>query len=125
MDAQHTCRQFDGNLPTIRDEKTHLHVSKLVGGAINWIGAYRIGPLNENDQFAWIDGSPLAYAPWWPGNPSNENRKELCVEMLPYKTYNTSWNDNDCWSENKPSFEVKNFVCQSDVRSIFKQECSE
>merc|ERR1712168_1423443 len=64
MDAQHTCRQFGGNLPTINDNETNQFVSNLVGGASNWIGAYRVGPSNDSDQFAWIDGPPLVYAPW-------------------------------------------------------------
>jgi len=46
----------------------NLYVISLAGGANNRIGVYRVGPLNENDQFAWIDGSPLVYAPWSSGN---------------------------------------------------------
>merc|ERR1719474_690071 len=46
MEAQLTCRQFGGNLPIIRDEETNLYVSNLVGGALNWIGGYRVGPEN-------------------------------------------------------------------------------
>ena len=65
----------------------------MVGGASNWIGAYRVGPLNENDQFAWIDGSPLVYAPWSDGNPSNSAGNEFCVQMMTSETYNASWND--------------------------------
>ena len=40
--------------------------------------------------------------------------------MLTYETYNASWNDYDCWSESHPLIEVMDFVCQSDVHSIFK-----
>ena len=91
----------------------------MVGGASNWIGAYRVGWYN--DQFAWIDGSPLVYAPWSSGNPSNNNGNELCVEMLTNETYDASWNDYDCWSENSENIEVMDFVCQSDIHSKFKQ----
>merc|ERR1712198_432740 len=121
MDAQNTCRQFGGNLPTINDDETNQYVSNLVGGAYNWIGAYRVGPSNVNDQFAWIDGSPLVYAPWSSGNPSNNNGNELCVEMLTNETYDASWNDYDCWSESASQKKVMDFVCQIDVQSIFKQ----
>jgi len=121
MDAQHTCRQFGGNLPTISDDETNLYISSLAGGANNWIGVYRVGPLNENDQFAWTDGSPLVYAPWASGNPSNTNGNEFCVHMGPYETYYASWNDYDCWSENSSPLKIMDFVCQSDVHSIFKQ----
>jgi len=124
MDAQHTCRQFGGNLPTIRDEKTNLHVSKLVGGATNnWIGAYRAGPENVNDQFAWIDGSPLVYAPWNTDhpNPSNSGGNEFCVVMFSDNT----WNDYDCWSESHSGHTIKNFVCQSDgvPKQPTQEEC--
>jgi len=94
-------------------KKTNLHVSKLVGGATNnWIGAYRVGPENVNDQFAWIDGSPLVYAPWNTDhpNPSNSGGNEFCVVMFSDNT----WNDYDCWSESHSGHTIKNFVCQSD-----------
>ena len=41
--------------------------------------------------------------------------------MGPYETYYASWNDYDCWSENSSPLKIMDFVCQSDVHSIFKQ----
>ena len=109
-----------GNLPTINDDETNQYVSNLVGGAYNWIGAYRVGPFNVNDQFAWIDGSPLVYAPWSDGNPSNSNGNEFCVQIMTSETYNASWNDYDVWSENGALIEIMDFACQRDPLSISK-----
>ena len=92
----------------------------MVGGASNWIGAYRVGPSNETDQFAWIDGSPLVYAPWVYGDPNNAYGNELCVHMRSYETFDARWNDYDCWSETSSQMEIMDFVCQSDVHSKSK-----
>ena len=100
-------------MPTITDDETNLYISNLTGGVHNWIGAHRVDPVD--DQFAWIDGSPLN-APWLPGNPSNTDGNELCVHMFPTSApYNGSWNDYDCWSKSNSSIEIMNFVCQSDA----------
>jgi len=120
MDAQRTCRQFGGNLPTIRDDETNLYVSMLAGGAHNWIGAHRNYPDNYVHYFSWINGLPPVYAPFSSGNPSNSFGNEFCVQMMTFETYNASWNDYDCLSKNSASIKIMDFVCQSDLHSIFK-----
>ena len=109
---------FQGDLTIITDDETNKFVSNLAGKTDHWIGAYRVGNKNEDDQFAWVDGSPLAYEHFRENNPDNAGGNEFCVAILDSLSDNNGqWIDYDCWSKNHPKFAIKNFVCQSSLSS--------
>ena len=59
----------------IFDPETNEVVNSVSGGKRVWIGAHRVGPLVDpkprNDQWTWIDGSPLEYSNWVSNQPDN------------------------------------------------------
>ena len=78
------------------------------GGSMAWIGSFRVGPLEKrNDQWTWIDGSPITFSNWASENqPSNGGGDEFCGMVNRWKTEGL-WNDAPCdWMN------IQNFVCQ-------------
>lgn len=55
-----------------------------------WIGLHRITP---GGKFVWVDGSPLDYAHWYPGEPNNAGGNENCVHMRWDPAAPGMWND--------------------------------
>ena len=84
----------------IFDDETNDFVKSITGGSRAWVGAHRVGPQVDpkprNDQWTWIDGSPLDYSNWSPGQPDNYGvvGDEFCLEV----NFGSSgkWNDAPC-----------------------------
>jgi hypothetical protein len=55
-----------------------------------WIGLHRTEP---GGKFAWVDGSPLDYAHWYPGEPNNVGGNENSVNMRGGPVEPGTWND--------------------------------
>merc|ERR1719245_1950502 len=86
MDAQNSCTNEGGDLAMISDAETNDFVTSVSGGKRVWTGVHRVGPLVDpkprNDQWTWIDGSPLEYSSWYSGQPDNwYGGDEMCAEM--------------------------------------------
>jgi len=112
MDAQQTCRQFGGDLPIIRDDKTNKFVTNLAGKTDHWIGAYRVGKKNKIDNFVWVDVSSLTYENFSGSGPDNYDGNEFCTAIFDsISNNNGQWNDFNCWSEHW-KHHIKTFVCQ-------------
>jgi len=110
MDAQNTCKTHGGDLAIIHNEQTNKFVNVVAEGNLAWIGAIRVGPApSQNDQFTWIDGTPMDYSKW--GNPQPDNYKgiEICVHLLHNSGY---WNDYDCNGASHNHLKIMDFVCQ-------------
>jgi len=110
MDAQSRCNEHGGNLAMNHDEATNTFINHLLGGSMAWIGAKRVGPLVDpkprNDQWTWIDGSPLDYSNWVSGQPNNAGKIEYCGMINRWKSEGL-WNDAPCnWPE------ITRYVCQ-------------
>ena len=60
-----------------------------------WMGLRR---MHARSPFQWVDGNPLeGYTNWIPGEPNNANGREMCTEMLVWKTiWLNKWNDVNC-----------------------------
>ena len=76
------------------------------------IGAIRIG---SNDQFTWVDGTPLDYSFWSLLQPDNDQEEEFCVHLNLLFTIGL-WNDYDCYSL-KDDIKIMDFVCQHNSNS--------
>lgn len=79
-DAKKRCEEMGGHLVIIENEKEQLAIVDLlvkIGIAVdntnqNWDGVW-IGATDEvkDGQWLWVDGSPVLYHNWLPGEPSN------------------------------------------------------
>ena len=66
-----------------------------------------VDPKPRNDQWTWINGSPLEYSNWVSNQPDFMfNNGEFCGMMNRWSTEGL-WNDGQCGSEDVP-----NYVCQ-------------
>ena len=64
-------------------------MNDVAEGTFAWIGAIRIGSApSQNDQFTWIDGTPMDYSKW--GNPQPDNYKGMEIT-------NTNKDDIGSW----------------------------
>ena len=90
----------------IFDAKTNDFVKKFTSSRV-WIGGHRVGPKpRSNGQWTWIDGSPLVYSKWSPGQPdSHGGGNEICLELN--FGANGDWNDGVC-----DAGRIDNYVCQ-------------
>lgn len=43
-----------------------------------WIG---MRAVNDTGAFEWVDGSPVQYTNWYPGQPDNLGGNEPCAEV--------------------------------------------
>ena len=89
----------------IFDAKTNDFVKKFTSSRA-WIGGHRVGPRpGSNGQWTWIDGSPLVYSKWSPGQPDNYGGGiEFCLEMN--FGANGDWNDSPCDTRS-----IQHFIC--------------
>ena len=94
----------------ISDAETNDFVTTVSEGKRAWFGAHRVGPTVEpkprNDQWTWIDGSPLEYSSWYSEQPDNwYGGDELCAEMNQFSS--GDWNDFPCDDDR-----IDHFICQ-------------
>ena len=78
-------------------------------GTFAWIGAIRVGPTpSQNNQFTWIDGTPMGYSNWSQYQPTNHKGIEFCVHFYGHG----QWNDYDCHSVSVKKLKIMDFVCE-------------
>ncbi|XP_034257827.1 macrophage mannose receptor 1-like isoform X1 [Pantherophis guttatus] len=106
--ARKFCKQHHGDLTTIESQKEKMFLWKY---AINY-GIYQdsyIGLILSLDKkFGWMDGTPVTYEAWAPGEPNFANEDEHCVVMY----YDSGvWNDINCGAQ-------KSFICERHNSSV-------
>ncbi|XP_058889912.1 macrophage mannose receptor 1-like [Acipenser ruthenus] len=94
QDAQAACEKEKGSLASI----DHSYEQNFVAGVVlqgrvdAWIGLRRQG----DGSYTWVDGWPVFYTHWGPGEPTNHN-EEGCVTMhSPPLFHCCTWNDTSC-----------------------------
>jgi len=102
-DARTTCQNLSGDLPIIRSRDENNFILELITkkqkvtsyGA--WLGLYR-KLASAEDEFYWIDGTPLVghFSAWANGEPNNRNHDEKCVHMIARSQKQGRWNDIPC-----------------------------
>merc|ERR1719300_684258 len=114
MEAQFNCTSLGGNLALIHDYETNNFLSSLSGGVNTWLGLRRIGPQVDpkprNDQWTWIDGSPIVgNGNWLTGQPDNAHGGDEFCGMMNMDEVG-KWNDAPCedWYEGW----MQGYVCQ-------------
>lgn len=68
-----------------------------------WIGLH--DSLKEG-RYVWVDGSPIPYSEWLPGEPNGEEAENCIVQAK--GNYTHGWADRHC-------FDLKAFVCEKPV----------
>ncbi|NXM05193.1 MRC1 protein, partial [Tyrannus savana] len=91
--ARTFCKNNHGDLATIgnNNERKFLWKYILKNGKLD---SYLIGLIqNADQQFSWMDGSPVHYAAWAEGEPSFSQAQENCVVL---NKKDGLWNDVSC-----------------------------
>ncbi|KAJ3605426.1 hypothetical protein NHX12_027473 [Muraenolepis orangiensis] len=101
--ARSWCEAQGAGLAVIDDQYENDFVSSylkdLEGPA--WIG---MSDRRAEDQYVWVDGSPVLYAHWASGEPNNHGGAEDCVVMTHSYLVSGQWNDDACSA-------LRSFVC--------------
>ncbi|XP_076824515.1 macrophage mannose receptor 1-like [Clavelina lepadiformis] len=100
--ARDYCQSKGGDLTSIRDvdEQNFIHLSiQVLSMSEWWIG---MDMNNKEDEFRWLDGTPVGYHFWNINEPNFVNKQESCVNM--YMDQGT-WNDQNCGK-------VISFICK-------------
>ncbi|XP_045680096.1 low affinity immunoglobulin epsilon Fc receptor isoform X1 [Phyllostomus hastatus] len=89
IQARFACSELHGRLVSIHNQEEQDFLAKYVNKKGSWIG---LRDLDIEGEFVWMDGSPLEYSNWRPGEPNNGGEGEDCVMMLGLG----QWNDAFC-----------------------------
>ncbi|NWH78351.1 MRC1 protein, partial [Piaya cayana] len=95
--ARTLCKSSHGDLATIdnNSERKFLWKHILKNGKLE---SYLIGLIQDADQqFSWMDGSPVHYAAWAQDEPNFANAEENCVVL---NKNDGLWNDVSCGFSN-------------------------
>ncbi|NWS56614.1 MRC1 protein, partial [Chunga burmeisteri] len=95
--ARTFCKNSHGDLATIgnNSERKFLWKHILKNGKLK---SYLIGLIqNADQQFSWMDGSPVHYAAWAQGEPNFADAQENCVVL---NKKDGLWNDVSCGFSN-------------------------
>lgn len=95
-EAKVACEAEDAHLVVIEDDVEANHVN-LQFGENSWIG---LSDTDTEGVYVWVDGSPLTYERWHPGEPNNAGDGEDYIEII----QSGNWNDIslDGGGDNRP-----------------------
>ncbi|XP_036609980.1 low affinity immunoglobulin epsilon Fc receptor [Trichosurus vulpecula] len=88
--AKFACINLTGRLVSIKSKEEQAFLTQKANKKSSWIG---LRDLDIEGEFLWVDGSPLSYSNWSPGEPNNQGQGEDCVLM---RANNGRWNDAYC-----------------------------
>nr|XP_042124174.1 low affinity immunoglobulin epsilon Fc receptor [Peromyscus maniculatus bairdii] len=91
IQARFTCSDLEGRLVSIHSQEEQDFLMRHINKQDSWIG---LRDLNVEGEFVWMDGSPVGYSNWNPGEPNNAGQGEDCVMMRG----SGQWNDAYCRS---------------------------
>ncbi|XP_051821057.1 C-type lectin domain family 4 member K-like [Antechinus flavipes] len=104
-EAEKICVSQDSHLATVTSVGEQEFLYKTLKGERHWIG---LNDKHIEDTWTWVDGTVYdaekSKGFWMPGQPTNYQGKEDCVEMKMEAL--TSWNDENCELKYK-------FICES------------
>ena len=84
--AQQNAINNGGHLAVINSQAENDFIKNIIPLSSAWIG---LSDLASEGNFQWVNGDPLVYTNWYPGQPNNFNNGQHTVELL-----NTGeWND--------------------------------
>mmetsp|Transcript_23264 Transcript_23264/g.28539 ORF Transcript_23264/g.28539 Transcript_23264/m.28539 type:complete len:358 (+) Transcript_23264:113-1186(+) len=92
LEAYRYCRSQNSMLATITDDRDNADAARVCGNTNCWFG---FNDLSKEGTFEWLDGSPVTYTKWSPGEPNNLNI-EHCGHIWGTGGSSNVWNDLDC-----------------------------
>ncbi|MBL8945959.1 MAG: hypothetical protein JNK45_22535 [Myxococcales bacterium] len=103
--AREHCTASGSDLLRIDDEAENTAVAQLAEPPSGVGGGWFIGLSDAASRgaFTWVDGGPLSFTAWLPGEPNDGGGDEDCAEM---DLAGGGWNDVPCSM-------VRAFVCES------------
>ncbi|XP_072475996.1 C-type lectin domain family 4 member K-like [Notamacropus eugenii] len=108
-EAEKFCVSQDSHLASVTSVGEQEFLYKTLKGERHWIG---LNDRHTEDTWTWVDGTIYDAVQskgfWMPGQPTNYQGKEHCVEMKMEAL--TSWNDENCDLKYK-------FICESPLGS--------
>ncbi|KAI2650145.1 Galactose-specific lectin nattectin [Labeo rohita] len=80
---QKICLDFEGNLASVHSHEEYIFLQNLIryetqATTRTWIGGH--DAVSEG-AWLWSDGTKMDFQIWSPGNPSNYEGYEHCLEM--------------------------------------------
>nr|XP_039250734.1 LOW QUALITY PROTEIN: macrophage mannose receptor 1-like [Styela clava] len=103
--AEDTCMTNGGHLISLHSHNEQSFVTgqlKTFNRTIRfWIGMQEFGGVDG--EFVWLDGTPIDFVNWNPGEPNDTKGSEQCVEIL---QRNGKWNDGNC------ALEIAGYICK-------------
>ncbi|KAL1772868.1 low affinity immunoglobulin epsilon Fc receptor isoform X1 [Sigmodon hispidus] len=108
IQARFTCTDLEGRLVSIHSQAEQDFLMKHSNKKDSWIG---LRDLDMEGQFIWMDGSPVDYSNWNPGEPNNAGQGEDCVMMRG----SGQWNDAFCRSYLDAWVCEKQATCETSV----------
>jgi len=109
MSAHADCRLRGGRLAVIGGPDVEVLVERVAGSVAHWIGLMR-NTLDPTSPIVWVDGEPLTYTKWAPGQPEAADQRcgDIAVD---------GWHDAHCgWpsSGNLPQSAsiLRPYVCE-------------
>lgn len=99
--AKEKCARLGGQLATVPDEATQGFVKQLADDLQLWLGA-----TDEKVQrlWVWVDGTPMNFSAWAPGQPSHGEGKEHYLQ-----TFGEGGRWNDAVEDDR---HVVGFICE-------------
>ncbi|XP_053713209.1 C-type lectin domain family 4 member K-like isoform X1 [Synchiropus splendidus] len=95
FDSRSFCVERGADLVVINSKKEQEFTNKFA--KITWIG---LSQREDNEQWVWVDGTPLNRSFWAPGEPNDSGENgENCTEIMKH-FMRRSWNDAPCQENN-------------------------
>jgi uncharacterized protein (TIGR03067 family) len=112
-EAKSRCEKLGGHLPIIDSDAENRFVNELARKKIAYLAdmdGVWLGATDEQKEgdWKWIDGKPLAFTKWGPGQPNNKQNEEHYLMLFLAKE---EWSDQPDRSSQHKTY----FVCEWDT----------
>ena len=92
-EAQQFCESMGGHLATVNDDFENLRLYRLMKDSGYDSAYFGLTRSNVTGQWRWVNGEPVTYMNWNPGEPNNERGRERYG--MYYWKHQYTWNDGD------------------------------
>ena len=107
LDAKGRCQADNSYLATPRSYTQNLFLIRFFPTKNIWIG---INDINSEGRFISVDGYPVTYTRWAPGNPNNWGNEDGVHIVGSDDNWNSNTSNHGRWNDNSIN-ESFRFVC--------------
>ncbi len=121
-EAKEYCEALGGYLACANSRAENTMLSDMISEGSSsryWLGGF----LNEDTEWAWLDGTLMDYDNWAEGEPNNMDNTESCTEMIRTPFDSIKFGE---WNDMKPGGESDyGFICEWDnLKTSYDSEVS-